>query len=167
MWWHCICDCGNTEYSARGHDLRDGRIVSCGCKKKENVASINFKDLTGQRFGKLTVLRLSPIRRGGHCYWVCQCDCGSPLIEVGGTHLTRGDTCSCGCMISNGERKLIEILNALNIEYATQKSFDDCTYKKILKFDFYLPLYNMVIEYNGIQHYKPVKHFGGEERFKK
>ena len=35
-----------------------------------------------------------------------------------------------------------------------------------LRFDFYLPEYNTVIEYDGEQHFKPVERFGGEKAFK-
>ena len=34
-----------------------------------------------------------------------------------------------------------------------------------LSFDFYVPQYNTCIEYQGVQHYKPVERFGGEEQF--
>ena len=35
-----------------------------------------------------------------------------------------------------------------------------------MPFDFYLTDYNICIEYQGIQHYKPIEYFGGEETFK-
>ena len=49
------------------------------------------KDLTGLRFGKLTVVRRTPkpeIYKNGSIYWLCKCDCGS-LREVRGGALTR------------------------------------------------------------------------------
>lgn len=52
-------------------------------------------DLTGQRFGMLTVLRRAESRNGKVC-WTCRCDCGS-TIEVSGNNLKRGHTVSCGC----------------------------------------------------------------------
>ena len=61
-----------------------------------------------------------------------------------------------------------EFLNGLNIDYVTQKRFDDCKNKKgtdTLTFDFYIPFYNMVIEYDGEHHFKPIKGWGGEEKF--
>jgi hypothetical protein len=77
------------------------------------------------------------------------------------------------CNTSKGENNISEILDRYNIKYETQKTFKDCKYKYVLRFDFYLPDYNICIEYNGIQHYKPIKYFGGikkynvnEERFK-
>lgn len=54
-----------------------------------------FRDLTGQKFGKLTVVSLYE-SRGGHVYWNCLCDCGSGKI-VRGSHLTSNHTASCGC----------------------------------------------------------------------
>lgn len=54
-----------------------------------------FKDLTGQRFGRLTVLERAG---GGHSVtWKCQCDCGGMAI-VSSSHLTHQDTKSCGCL---------------------------------------------------------------------
>jgi Zn finger protein HypA/HybF involved in hydrogenase expression len=65
------------------------------------------------------------------------------------------------CKISNGEKEIMKYLEERNIEYIFEKKFEDCVYKKRLRFDFYLPKYNTCIEYNGIQHYEPVEIFGG------
>jgi len=67
--------------------------------------------------------------------------------------------------ISKGERIIFSILNKKNIFYNTQYKFDDCVDKYSLKFDFYLPDYNMCIEYDGIQHYEIINFFGGEKEF--
>ena len=53
--WHCICDCG-TECDVAGDCLRKGNTKSCGCIRKETGHNTKFKDLTGQKFGRLTVL---------------------------------------------------------------------------------------------------------------
>ena len=53
-----------------------------------------------------------------------------------------------------------------NIKFKREYIFDDCFYNDVLRFDFYLPNYNLCIEYDGIQHFKPVDIFGGEEGFK-
>ena len=45
IFWKCKCDCG-TIFSTRGHDIRQGKIKSCGCLKKINARNINFKDLS-------------------------------------------------------------------------------------------------------------------------
>ena len=55
-------------------------------------------DLSGQRFGKLTVLPDSHCRENRKTFWRCQCDCGSPPVVVWAASLRRGNTRSCGCL---------------------------------------------------------------------
>lgn len=54
------------------------------------------KDLTGQKFGKLTVVS-SAGSRGGHVYWNCRCECGNGKVARG-SHLQSGNIRSCGCL---------------------------------------------------------------------
>ena len=64
---------------------------------------------------------------------------------------------SCGCETGSiGENIIYTYLEDHNINFDSQKRFDDCKYKQFLPFDFYLPDYNVCIEYQGEQHYKPV-----------
>ena len=55
------------------------------------------KDLSGQRFGKITVLRREGCVRSGEATWKCLCDCGKETVVVGSS-LRRGLTRSCGCL---------------------------------------------------------------------
>jgi len=71
--WRCICDCGKT-CERTGYYLKTERPKcghNCGCKKRREI-----KDLTGQRFGLLKVLRATDNRASGHIKWLCFCDCG-------------------------------------------------------------------------------------------
>lgn len=69
--------------------------------------------------------------------------------------------CGCDkCIGSKGERLISKILSERQIKYLAQYSFDNCRNIAPLKYDFYLPDYNCCIEYQGVQHYKPVQ-FGG------
>lgn len=43
-------------------------------------------DLTGQKFGRLTVLRKDFSKKEGHAYWICQCECGN-IISVRSNNL--------------------------------------------------------------------------------
>lgn len=61
----------------------------------------SFIDLTGKKFGLLTVLRDSGKREYGSAVWVCKCDCGN-VIEANGAVLRRGDKKSCGCYKGTG-----------------------------------------------------------------
>lgn len=55
------------------------------------------KDLTGQRFGRLIVVKELVERRNSQIYWLCKCDCGNEC-EVNGGALRTGSTKSCGCL---------------------------------------------------------------------
>lgn len=55
------------------------------------------RDLTGQKFGRLTVLYELPERKNGKIQWRCRCDCGNEK-DVLSTSLTSGHTQSCGCL---------------------------------------------------------------------
>ena len=67
------------------------------------------------------------------------------------------------CKRSKGEEKVARILELLNINYKEQKTYDDCKHKQSLSFDFYLPQYDMLIEYDGEFHYMSIEGLGGEE----
>lgn len=58
-------------------------------------------DLTGQRFGRLTVIKEDPMRdKRGLAKWICQCDCGN-TVSIVGSRLRSGHTKSCGCLKLN------------------------------------------------------------------
>ena len=57
------------------------------------------------------------------------------------------------------------ILTGLNINFTKQKTFEDCKFKNKLKFDFYIPEKNICIEFDGEQHFKPIRYFGGNKSF--
>lgn len=86
---------------------------------------------------------------------------------VAPNNLMRGHGCpKCGCRFSKGEESVKNWLDLYEIDSVRQKTFDDCRDKYPLPFDFYLPNLNKAIEFDGIQHFKPVEAFGGEEGFK-
>jgi predicted nucleic-acid-binding Zn-ribbon protein len=66
------------------------------------------------------------------------------------------------CCESKGEKTIKEFLIENNIEFIRQKKFKECCDKMQLPFDFYLPKYNLLIEYDGEQHQKIIKHYGGK-----
>lgn len=81
------------------------------------------------------------------------------------SHL-KGEGCP-KCNISKGERRIMTYLDRLKIDYNYNYSFDDCRDKLTLPFDFYLPEYNLCIEYDGEQHFRAIDWFGGNENFEK
>ena len=93
--WLCKCKCGNFKEVTSG-DLNSGRVTSCGCYNKEK-ATKNFIDISGQRFGKLTVLEKTEKRTHNRSViWKCKCDCGN-ICEISKDSLKQG-TKSCGCL---------------------------------------------------------------------
>lgn len=98
--WICKCDCGNIKEIA-SEKIRKGLTQSCGCVRKEKISKVNFEDLTGKKFGRLTVIRfLQPQEReDSRRPWLCQCKCGN-ICQVEGNKLRSGHTQSCGCIIN-------------------------------------------------------------------
>lgn len=156
--WHCVCDCGK-ECNVSIQNLRNGNTKSCGCYAKELMIKKgreSAKDIFGMKFGKLTCIRPTEKRKLRCIIWECKCDCGNTCyVDIGS--LKSGNTVSCGCETSKGEQKIHSLLQKMNILFITQKTFPKCVNDKTnrkLKFDFYLPDYNICIEYDGKQHFE-------------
>lgn len=158
--WLCKCDCGNFK-TVGSSDLRTGKTLSCGCLSKEKLKlgqGNNFKDLTGQRFGKLVVLNRceDKITNDGNknVQYLCQCDCGN-ITKVLASNLRNGNTQSCGFCGSNshGNIKIAELLKQNNIPFTQEKRFDTCKDKTYLPFDFFVDN-TYCIEYDGKQHFE-------------
>ncbi len=94
-----------------------------------------------------------------------QCECGNTfqrtLEELNRRKIYRCPKCTN--RISENELKVQDFLDENNIEYLKEYKFKGCKYKKEMPFDFYLPRYNLCIEVQGEQHYKPIS-FGGRNK---
>jgi len=107
--WKCRCDCGN-EISALHQALKQGEITSCGCNAKRYQMNERKypKDLSGLRFGRLTVLERRDNKSAKEPYmhaYLCRCDCGTEKV-VSRVALLNGSTKSCGCLRKeNGKEK--------------------------------------------------------------
>jgi 5-methylcytosine-specific restriction endonuclease McrA len=94
--WLCKCDCGKNSIKYK-NDITNGECKQCGsCAKKEANKS---KDITGMKFGKLTVIELFEIKNLNNRrveFWLCKCDCGKKCVKYK-NQLTSGIVKSCGC----------------------------------------------------------------------
>lgn len=102
----------------RAIDVRAGRSKSCGCKPVFVMVPIDdfpdlpvkyhaklrtlysgkpYKDLSGERIGKLVVMNYcGSTQKKYMSYWVCKCDCGNTTLQ-GQSNLLGGQAQSCGC----------------------------------------------------------------------
>lgn len=164
---YCRCEgIDGNEYIIRQDALRSGatKYVKGACKTGAP------RDITGQKYGKLTVLYPTDERgSNGNIVWHCQCSCGR-FIDVPWSSLNRGHTTSCGCnKRSQSEQLIVKFLDSLGVSYVTEKHYDDLFNPegtKHLYFDFYFPQYNAIFEYDGELHFEAFDHFGGEQKLK-
>lgn len=157
--WKCQCDCENkTIRIVNGYSLRNGTSKSCGCLQKKIVSKNNLKNILGQKFGHLTVVDYYGSDNNKKSLWKCQCDCDAKtIIIVRGTDLRAGKTISCGCISSKGEEKIAQLLVENNIPFEKEKTFPTCKFPEsngLARFDFYVNN-QYLIEFDGIQHFKP------------
>lgn len=95
-YYECRCECG-TVREVYYRSLLTGISQSCGCHRSDWKMA-ELLDLTGNRYGKLIVLRRDGGRKdNGNYFWICECDCGNRK-SIRGTSLTKENgTRSCGC----------------------------------------------------------------------
>ena len=174
---------------------KNGHTKSCGCKSLEasikTIEKYNEQKLPpwnrierkpGDCVGDYGVIYLEeeepyiapgsgrPYRKAKFKCPVCG-DSFIALMDNVVTNKTRG----CGKHVSHGEETIDKVLKELNYHFERQKTFSDLKSKNVrraspLFFDFYLPDYNIYIEYDGIQHYSYKENTDGwnnEENFYK
>ena len=138
-------------------------------------------DMTGWDMSKhgvpdsrLIVIKRAP-NKGAQVQWLCKCICGNEIV-VDGRRLRTGNTKSCGCLKqeedfkkinqmlmnrtnntpSKGEQKIMTMLKEAAITFEREKVFEDF---RNARYDFYLPTMNILIEYDGMQHFKWITFF--------
>lgn len=91
--------------------------------------------------------------------------CGLIFYQTPNSHINQQHGCPSCNKLSKGENKIQILLLKENIKFIKNKTFKKCFNKHKLQFDFYLPKYNICIEFNGIQHYEPIEFFGGDIKY--
>lgn len=101
----CHCSCG-ADTIVDANELINHKVKNCGARIHDKRHS-RLIDLTGQRFGRLTVIERSDKKSvNGNARWICQCDCGK-TVDVDSQNLRMGTTRSCGCFRSEKLKKLV------------------------------------------------------------
>ena len=165
-YWLCRCDCGVEKIICAG-DLKSGRVKTCSAP----LCNGNAKNILGQSFNKLTVIKFDSYKEGAR--WVCKCECGNITNPIHTSNLMSNNTKSCGLcnvvsedILSQSIKRLfnVEIVRHKKFEWLGKQHLDGCAYigEKLL----------FAFEYDGEQHFKPVR-FGNisqeraEDEFKK
>lgn len=177
--YNCLCDCGNRVVK-NGRNLRNGNTKSCGCLRintinaHRNTFKKSFKDWCLENNLEY-ILNLwdyelngcSPenvgFKSGREFYFKCP----NGLHESEKFQIANSvnnylqSKCfficrKCMHQSSQAEELINNFLYNFGYTYERQYRFDDCKDDKLLPFDFYLPDFNIAIEYDGEQHYFPV-----------
>jgi len=110
--WECECSCGERKKISDAQ-LFYKKVKCCGCRLNREK-----NDLSGETFGRLTVISPTKERINGSVVWECVCSCGESK-KVSAFHLAIGDTKSCGCL---GQERALE-----NIEKARERFYVEGT----------------------------------------
>jgi hypothetical protein len=169
--WKCLKeDCGEI-FEMNWGDISQGH--GCGYCSGKQVGMSNClatknpelaKEWHPTKNGDLTPYDIT----SGSCikiWWLCP-ECGNEWEASNDKR--HGSNRGCPrCNYSSGEKQIEYILNSASIYNVSQKTFDDLrgVGNGLLSYDFYLPYYNLLIEFQGEQHERPFDYFGGEEKF--
>jgi hypothetical protein len=156
---HLRCKDKGHEY----HQDRGNLLANKGCNQCYSTNRIITKEIILKKFieihGNIFKYDLSNYKNV-HSKIDIICRRGHIFVQKAYNHY-QGKGCPI-CNESKGEIDISIFLESNNILFKRQKTFKDCKNIQPLKFDFYLPDHNMCIEFDGIQHFVPIKFFGGE-----
>lgn len=177
--YKCLCECGNTTVTT-GYKLYNGITKSCGCLRinttnaHKNNFKKSFKDWCLENdleyilnLWDYDLNKCSPenvgFKSGREFYFKCPnglhesekfqiANSVNNFLQSGYFFICR----KCMHQSSQAEEFINNFLYNFGYTYERQYRFDDCKDNKLLPFDFYLPDFNIAIEYDGEQHYFPV-----------
>ena len=117
--WLFRCDCGN-ECVATGRDVREGRVVSCGCG--------HVKSMLGEKHGRLTAVEFRGTDARNNSLWLFKCECGKEIVATGHS-VRRGNTRSCGCLhLKHGDTREGNIAKIYTVWHSM---ICRCSYEKL------------------------------------
>lgn len=157
----CKCKLDGHEWESTPNNLLRGHgcpmctkcIKRTQAKYENDVNNINKNIIVLGEYKNIETPILHKCKKDGH-EWMARPN-----------DILRGKGCPV-CKESVGEKTITNYLNTHNILFIPQYHIDECRDKRSLPFDFYLSEFNAMIEYDGIQHFKPIDHFGGESALK-
>lgn len=136
------------------------------CCKNKKYTTETFINECKNKFGEnfIDYSKVIYVNRNADIMLKCK-KCGKEFAANPHNHLKRGDGCPV-CKLSKLEKEVYNELSKKNINFTLHKWFSWLNNGKSHKsLDFYLPDYNVAIECQGEQHFKPIEYFGGKEKY--
>ena len=158
----CICPEGH-KCKIRFNDFNHGHgCRECGKGLRSEVQRTDY-EIIKQGFEKEGYTLITEKYINNKQDLTCKCPNGHTYTTQW-NRFQQGLRCPM-CNSPKGEEFIIKLLKELEIEFI----HDECIWKPYnnLRPDFFLPNYNLVIEFDGIQHFEPVDFFGGQKGFEK
>lgn len=164
----CICPEHGEFWQTPHHLLKGVACERCGRKRaselKTKKASDEFiKKAIGIHGNKYDYSKVEYVNNREKICIICP-EHGE-FWQTPNSHLS-GQGCP-KCNSSKLEREVRNFLTENKIQFEEQKSFEWLKNYKKMKLDFFLPKYNIAIECQGGQHFKPINFFGGKDGFLK
>ena len=144
------------------HTIPNSLLQGCGCPKCAGNLQLSAQEYVERLYNiNPNIVPLEDYKTAKTKIWhKCLIDGYKWMVEPSST--LQGYGCP-KCCESKGEKVVAQWLDKNNIQYISQKKFDDCKDKYSLPFDFYLPEFNCCVEYDGRQHFEAIDWFGGQE----
>jgi len=137
--YEVACDCGNIAIKKDTHLNSKAKYCSRTCP----LLLQRYKDLTGEKFGRWTVLRRDTPRKGKGRYWLCRCECGT-TGSVPAAALFGSLSNSCGCFRYIAKRKYFTDEESKEGNRARRRRYRD---KNPAKAKFYQIKYGLKLGY--------------------
>ena len=156
----CRCKLDGYEWEVIPSSL----LREIGCPKCGGNARLSHKEFINRMKEINSDIEILGEYKTSYTKIKCRCKLDGYEWEAKPSNLLSSRGCP-KCNESKGEKRIGKYLDSRNIEYKREHKFDDCRSKNELPFDFYIPSLNIVIEYDGEQHFKIVEWFGGFDNF--
>nr|QBK86128.1 MAG: restriction endonuclease [Marseillevirus LCMAC101] len=168
VWWICRknpCGCHQWKATINNRTCKNKRGCPY-CSNKKLCSHNNLLAMYPEICKEWNKKNLYPPEKysphsGKKVQWICKKD-PNKFHNWKSSICSRTGKYKTGCPICNFSKGEIAIANYLTlhkIKFIPQKKFDGCVSRTHLPFDFYLPKYNTLIEFDGIQHFEDIDYF--------
>lgn len=149
----CRCVIDDYEWDTYPTHLLSG----IGCAKCAGVATKTTREFIEELSDINSFIEVIGEYNGNKEGIKCRCKIDNHIWNPSPNALLRGEGCPL-CNSSKGEKKIAKYLQSNNINFKSQYVFDGCKNINDLLFDFYIPTYNIAIEYDGEYHSQVIKY---------